>query len=161
MERWQQAGVFDQLPPDLRWTRHPAQSHHDRGQRQRGHQDPRPGRRHPIGGGRPSRPRRPEALLGDKGYDSNPNRDDELRKRRVLPVTSRKGAPNIKDIGKLRYVVEQTFVLLHHFKRLAIRRERRTEPSPSSAAFLLETPEQAQLMIELRALTVRHGTDEH
>ncbi|MGW2087785.1 transposase [Streptomyces sp. NPDC001880] len=76
---------------------------------------------------RPGRPRRcPEALFGDKGYDSNPNRD-ELRKRRILPVISRKGAPNIRGLGKLRYVVEQTFALLHHFKRLAIRWERRTE----------------------------------
>ncbi|MEU4955590.1 transposase [Streptomyces lavendulae] len=41
--------------------------------------------------------------------------------------TSRKGAPKIKDMGKLRYVVEQTFALLHQFKRLAIRWERRTE----------------------------------
>ncbi|MCM2514330.1 transposase [Streptomyces griseoincarnatus] len=57
--------------------------------------------------GRPGRPRCcPEALLGDKGYDSNPNRD-ELRKRRILPVISRKGSPNIKGQGKLRYVVEQ------------------------------------------------------
>ncbi|MDF6040614.1 transposase [Streptomyces sp. JH14] len=77
--------------------------------------------------GRPGRPRRrPEALLGDKGYDSNPNRD-ELRKRRILPVISRKGCPNINDMGKLRYVVEQTFALLHQFKRLAVRWERRTE----------------------------------
>ncbi|MEW1616567.1 transposase [Streptomyces sp. NPDC088744] len=77
--------------------------------------------------GRPGRPRRrPGALLGDKGYDSNPNRD-ALRKRRILPVISRKGCPNIKGMGKLRYVVEQTFALLHHFKRLAVRWERRTE----------------------------------
>lgn len=77
--------------------------------------------------GRSGRPRRrPEALLGDKGYDSNPNRE-ELRKRRILPVISRKGAPNIQGMGKLRYVVEQTFALLHHFKRLAVRWERRTE----------------------------------
>ncbi|WP_217214658.1 IS5 family transposase, partial [Streptomyces sp. AC550_RSS872] len=74
--------------------------------------------------GRPRR--RPEALLGDKGYDSNPNRR-ELRKRRILPVISRKGAPNIQGMDKLRYVVEQTFALLHHFKRLAVRWERRTE----------------------------------
>ncbi|MGO4421482.1 transposase [Streptomyces sp. MCAF7] len=64
--------------------------------------------------------------LGDKGYDSHPNRR-ELRKRRILPVISRKGAPNIKRLGKLRYVVEQTFALLHQFKRLAVRWERRTE----------------------------------
>ncbi len=77
--------------------------------------------------GRPGRPRRrPEALLGDKGYDSNPNRR-ELRKRRILPVISRRGAPNIQGLGKLRYVVEQTFALLHQFKRLAVRWERRTE----------------------------------
>ncbi|MGQ4718887.1 transposase [Streptomyces anulatus] len=77
--------------------------------------------------GRPGRPRRrPEALLGGKGYDSNAHRD-ELRRRQILPVISRKGSPNIKGIGKLRYVVEQAFALLHHFKRLAGRRERRTE----------------------------------
>ncbi|CAM5727027.1 IS5 family transposase [Streptomyces hirsutus] len=77
--------------------------------------------------GRPGRPRRrPEALLGDKGYDSNAHRA-ELRRRRILPVISRKGSPNVKGLGKLRYVVEQTFALLHHFKRLAVRWERRTE----------------------------------
>ncbi|MFG2576125.1 transposase [Streptomyces sp. NPDC048481] len=56
--------------------------------------------------GRPGRPRRrPDSLLGDKGYDSNRHRE-VLRKRRVLPVVSRKGAPNIKGLGKIRYVVE-------------------------------------------------------
>ncbi|MDQ0596148.1 hypothetical protein QF037_000493 [Streptomyces canus] len=30
-------------------------------------------------------------------------------------------------MGKLRYVAEQTFALLHHFKPLAVRWERRTE----------------------------------
>nr|WP_237523823.1 IS5 family transposase [Streptomyces sp. SID5466] len=78
----------------------------------------------PSFAGRPRR--RPDALLGDKGYDYNPNRK-ALRERRILPVISRKGSPNIKSIGKLRYVVEQTFALLHHFKRLAVRWERRTE----------------------------------
>lgn len=73
-----------------------------------------------------ARPRARQALLGDKGYDSNPNRE-ELRKRRILPVISRKGAPDIKGPGKFRYVVEQTFALLHQFKRLAVRWERRTE----------------------------------
>ncbi|MFG2994853.1 IS5 family transposase [Streptomyces sp. NPDC048257] len=81
----------------------------------------------PSVAGRPGRPwRRPEALLGDKGYNSNRNRD-ELRERGILPVISRKGAPNIKGMSKLRYVVEQTFALLHQFKRLAVRWERRTE----------------------------------
>lgn len=65
-------------------------------------------------------------MLGDKGYDSNPNRR-EMRKRRILPVISRKGAPNIKGLGKLRYVVEQPLSLVHHFKRLAARWERRLD----------------------------------
>ncbi len=77
--------------------------------------------------GKPGRSRRrPDALVGDKGYDSNPNRR-ELCRRRILPVISRKGAPNVKGLGKLRYVVEQTFSLLHHFKRLAVRWERRLD----------------------------------
>ncbi|MGW1617064.1 transposase, partial [Streptomyces sp. NPDC002285] len=77
--------------------------------------------------GRPGRPRRrPDSLLSDKGYDSNTHRE-ELRKHRILPVISRKGAPNIKDLGKLRYAVEQTIALLHQFKHLAVRWERRTE----------------------------------
>lgn len=43
------------------------------------------------------------------------------------PVISRKAVPNIKGLGRLRYVVEQTFSLLHHFKRLAVRWERRLD----------------------------------
>ncbi|MFF8394871.1 hypothetical protein [Streptomyces sp. NPDC016172] len=35
-------------------------------------------------------------------------------------MISRKGAPNIQALGKLRYVVEQTFALLHQFKRLEL-----------------------------------------
>ncbi|MFK0211137.1 transposase [Streptomyces sp. NPDC090298] len=67
--------------------------------------------------GRPDRPRRcPQALLGDEDHDSDPHRR-ELRKRRILPVISRRGAPNTEGMGKLRYVVEQTFALLHQFKR--------------------------------------------
>ncbi|SOR77704.1 hypothetical protein SCNRRL3882_1174 [Streptomyces chartreusis NRRL 3882] len=42
-------------------------------------------------------------------------------------MISRKGAPNIRDLGKLRYVVEPTFSLLQHFKRLAVRGERRLD----------------------------------
>lgn len=77
--------------------------------------------------GRVGHPRkRPAALLGDKGYDSNPNRR-ELRKRGILPVISRGGEPGIIGLGKLRHVVEQTFAQVHQFKRLAVRRERRLD----------------------------------
>jgi transposase len=40
---------------------------------------------------------------------------------------SHKGSPNIKGLRKQRYVIKQTFALLHQFKRLAVRWERRTE----------------------------------
>ncbi|MFB7678289.1 transposase [Kitasatospora purpeofusca] len=110
--------------------------------------------------GRVGHPRkRSDALLGDKGYDSNPNRR-ELRRRRVLPVISRKGAPDIVGLGRLRYVVEQTFVQLHRFKRLAVRLERRLDlhnafVSLACATDLPATTRQPTLMIVLRALTWR------
>ncbi|MFH9353136.1 transposase [Kitasatospora sp. NPDC017646] len=70
--------------------------------------------------GRVGHPRkRPDTLLGAKGYDSNPNRK-ELRRGGILPAISRKGQPDIQDLGRLRYVVEQTFALLHQFKRLTV-----------------------------------------
>ncbi|MFJ6054884.1 transposase [Streptomyces sp. NPDC092307] len=53
-----------------------------------------------------------EALPGHKDYDSNPDRE-ELRKRQMLPVISRRGCADIKGTGKLRYAVEQTFASLH------------------------------------------------
>ncbi|MGW0537627.1 IS5 family transposase [Streptomyces sp. NPDC003032] len=82
--------------------------------------------------GRPGRPRRrPDALPGDKGYDSNAHRD-ELRHRRILPVISRKGS---------------------------VRWERRAELHDAFTSLacglrpdLLETPQEAQIMIVLRAL---------
>jgi transposase len=116
-----------QAPPDLRRTRHTAQGHHHRGQRQRRLSGPRPGRQHPADR-RPSRPsaQPPDTLLGDKGYDSNPN-GRELRRRGITPFISRRGDVNIPGLGKLRYVVEQTFALLHQFKRIAVRWEHRTE----------------------------------
>lgn len=81
--------------------------------------------------GRPGRPRsRPDTLLGHKAYDSNPLRR-ELRNRRIQPVISRKGSTNIQGLGTLRYVVEQTFALLHQFKRLAVRWERLPRPPRS------------------------------
>ncbi|MHC3456062.1 IS5 family transposase [Streptomyces prasinus] len=77
--------------------------------------------------GRPGRPRRrPDAVLGDKAYGSRAAHR-ELRRRRMLPMISRKGSPNIKGLSKLRYVVEQTFALFHQLKRLAVRWERRLE----------------------------------
>lgn len=74
--------------------------------------------------GRPGRPRRrPDALLADKGYDSDRVRR-ELTRRRIIPIISSRGTKGIHGLGKLRYVVEQTLALLHQFTRLAVRWER-------------------------------------
>ncbi|MFD7731060.1 IS5 family transposase [Kitasatospora phosalacinea] len=81
----------------------------------------------PALAGRPGRPReRPTSLLGDKGYDSRRVRR-ELTGRRILPVISRRASPMSAPLGKIRYVVEQTFALLHRFKRLTTHWERRLE----------------------------------
>lgn len=62
---------------------------------------------------------------------------------------SRKGSPNIKGIGKLRYVVDQTFALLHHFQRL----ERWTADSPARAS--TDGVRLGQPVFPARALPVR------
>ncbi|GAB2932953.1 transposase [Streptomyces sundarbansensis] len=77
--------------------------------------------------GRPGRPRRrPESILGNKAYDSKAVRR-KRRRRRILPFISLKGAPSIKGLGQLRYVVEQTLALLHQCKRLVVQWERHLE----------------------------------
>jgi transposase len=77
--------------------------------------------------GRPGRPRhRFAVLLADKGYDSRAFRD-ACRRRRTEPIIPRRGTTGLKDLGKLRYVVEQPFGLLHQFRRLAVRWERRLD----------------------------------
>jgi transposase len=77
--------------------------------------------------GRPGKPRRRFAvLLADKGYDSCALRE-ACRRRRTEPIIPRRGSKGIKGLGKLRYVVEQTFGLLHQFRRLAVRWERRLD----------------------------------
>ncbi|WP_405943394.1 hypothetical protein OG372_35090 [Streptomyces sp. NBC_01020] len=49
-------------------------------------------------------------------------------------MISRKGTPNIKGLGRLRYAAERTFALLYQFKHLAVRGKHGTPNSttPSS-----------------------------
>lgn len=77
--------------------------------------------------GRQGRPRRRfGTVLADKGYDSDPLRRT-CQQRRTIPVIARRGTRRITGLGKLRYVVEQTLALLHQYRRLAIRWERRLD----------------------------------
>ncbi|GAB3560444.1 hypothetical protein GCM10027444_43960 [Actinopolyspora lacussalsi] len=75
--------------------------------------------------GRRGRPRRkPDVLVADRGYDYEPYRH-QLRQRGITPLISRK---RTRDTNQpVRWVVEQTLALLHQFRRLATRWERRTD----------------------------------
>ncbi|KID27776.1 DDE family transposase [Prauserella rugosa] len=79
----------------------------------------------PLVRGRRGRPRRtPEAVVADRGYDHDKYRD-LLRQRRIRPLISRRGTRDNNQ--PVRWVVEQTLALLHQFRRLAERWERRTD----------------------------------
>jgi len=77
--------------------------------------------------GRRGRPRRwPEALQGDRGYDSQPHRD-RLWARGIIPILARRRTPHGSGLGVARWVVERTLAWLHRFRRLSVRYERRPE----------------------------------
>ena len=81
----------------------------------------------PAVAGLPGRPRRrPETLLGDRGYCSNAHRQ-ALRQRRITPLLANRYHGNGSGLGRYRWVVERTFSWLHQMKRLLIRYERRAD----------------------------------
>jgi transposase len=80
----------------------------------------------PIQGRRGRPRRRPEAVQGDRGYDSQPYRE-ELRRRGIRPILAKRGTAHGSHLGVYRWVVERTLSWLHQFRRLRIRYERRPE----------------------------------
>src|SRR5690242_21892248 len=77
--------------------------------------------------GRRGRPRRkPETLFADRAYDHDIYRE-QVRPVGVTPVSARRGTVHGSGLGKYRWVVEQTFALLHWFRRLRIRWEIRDD----------------------------------
>ena len=72
---------------------------------------------------------RPDMLLGDRAYDSQPHRD-WLWACGIVPMLAEKGTGHGSGLGAIRWVVERTISWLHGFRRLRIRFERRVgEPS--------------------------------
>ncbi len=77
--------------------------------------------------GKAGRPRkRPQAVQGDRGYDSQPHRD-ELKRRGIKPLLAKRRTPHGSGLGKTRWVVERTLAWLHGFRRLRVRHEKRAD----------------------------------
>jgi transposase len=77
--------------------------------------------------GKAGRPRRrPEALYGDRAYDSQPHRDS-LRALGIRPRLARRGEAHGSGLGKVRWVVERTLSWLHQNRRLRVRYEKRAD----------------------------------
>jgi transposase len=78
----------------------------------------------PVVGGKIGAPqRKPKYFLADRGYDSEPHRD-QLRHRGIEPVIPRRNTGHGSGLGKFRWVVERTISWLHQFRRLRSRWER-------------------------------------
>jgi transposase len=74
--------------------------------------------------GRPRR--RPDTLIADRGYDSNPHRR-RLLQLGIEPIIARRKTEHGSGLGRYRWVVERTFAWLHRMKRLLVRYERRAD----------------------------------
>jgi len=73
-------------------------------------------------GGRPVR--KPQLVQGDRGYDSQPHRN-QLLARGIASQLAKRGTAHGSGLGRTRWVVERTIAWLHRFRRLAVRYERR------------------------------------
>jgi len=77
--------------------------------------------------GKPGAPlRKPEEVMGDRGYDSEAHRM-ELSGRGVATAIARRREEHGSGLGIFRYVVEQTLALLHQFRRLRTRFDKRSD----------------------------------
>jgi transposase len=80
----------------------------------------------PVRGKRGRPRRRPQALLGDRGYDSKADRS-RLRARGITPRIAKRETEHGSGLGKQRWVVERTISWLHQHRRLRVRYERRAD----------------------------------
>lgn len=77
--------------------------------------------------GKRGRPRRkPDAVQGDRGYDSEPHRRT-LRRLGITPIIAKRNTEHGSGLGVTRWVVERTISWLHQYRRLRVRYERRSD----------------------------------
>ena len=69
---------------------------------------------------------KPDAMMGDRGYDSEPHRQG-LRNLGVEPQLAAKGTEHGSGLGAFRWVVERTLGWTHQNRRLRVRYERRAD----------------------------------
>jgi transposase len=70
--------------------------------------------------------RKPREVMGDRAYHDE-RRRMILSGRGITTAIARRGAPHGSGLGTFRYVVEQTLALLHQFRRLRTRFDRRDD----------------------------------
>ncbi|MER6807213.1 MULTISPECIES: IS5 family transposase [Streptomyces] len=80
----------------------------------------------PVRGKRGRPRRRPNAVLGDRGYDHDKYRR-LVWELGVKPLIARRGIEHGSGLGSQRWVVERAFAHLHWFRRLRIRWEIRDD----------------------------------
>ena len=116
-----------QAPPRGRRQRHPAGRDPHRGQPPRRDPTGAAGREDPGGrrqGGTPLT--KPQVVMGDRGYDSGPHRM-ALSCKGIATRIARRNTPHGSGLGIFRYVVEQTIALMHQFRRLRVRYDKRDD----------------------------------
>jgi len=80
----------------------------------------------PLRGKRGRPRRRPDTLLADRGYDSQPHRR-ALRAHGFRPIIAKRRTEHGSGLGTQRWVVERTLSWLHQYRRLRVRYERRAD----------------------------------
>lgn len=77
--------------------------------------------------GKPGAPlRKPQEVMGDRGYDCDPHRM-KLSGRNIATAIARRNTEHGSGLGVFRYVVEQALALLHQFRRLRTRFDKRDD----------------------------------
>ena len=81
----------------------------------------------PLLQGERGRPRRrPDCVLGDRGYDAAAIRRG-LRLRHIVPCLAKRRTKHGSGLGRRRWVVERTFAWLNQFRRLRVRYDKRAD----------------------------------
>jgi transposase len=77
--------------------------------------------------GRVGAPRfKPGEVMGDRGYDSDPHRQ-QLHAQGIKTKIARRNTEHGSGLGVFRYVVELGIALLHQFRRLRVRYDKRDD----------------------------------